>query len=42
MIVLARMSGPRVLGRGSRVHLLLIMQKGFPYHASLDKCFKGV
>lgn len=41
MIVLARMSGPRVLGRGSRVHFVALYVEEFHYHASLDKCHKS-
>jgi hypothetical protein len=41
MIVLARMSGPRVLGLGSRVHFVALHVEEFHYHASLDKCHKS-
>ena len=37
MIVLARMSGPRVLDLGSRVHFVALYVEEFHYHASLDK-----
>jgi len=42
MIVLARMSGPRVLGLGSRVHFVALYVEEFHHHASLNKCHKSV